>query len=91
MPNAEIRIQTPYAAAPCGSITTIPRKDLDKYNPRDAGALRAGFSLILGLVITLILNLKPNLPPTESREIIRGYGLFEFLRISETRAAPIPE
>jgi hypothetical protein len=50
MPNAEIRIPTPHAAAPCGSITKIARKDIERYNPGDAGALRAGFSLILGLV-----------------------------------------
>ena len=50
MPNAEIRIRTPYAAAPCGSVTKIALKDLEKYDPRDAAALRAGFSLILGLV-----------------------------------------
>ena len=49
MPNAEIRIRTPYAAAPCGSVTKIARKDLEKCDPRDAGALRVGFSLILGL------------------------------------------
>ena len=50
MSNAEIRIRTPYPAAPCGSVTKIALKDLEKYDPRDAGALRAGFSLILGLV-----------------------------------------
>ena len=49
MSNAEIRIRTPYPAAPCGSVTKIALKDLEKYDPRDAGALRAGFSLILGL------------------------------------------
>ena len=39
-----------HPAAPCGSVTKIAVKDLEKYDPRDAGALRAGFSLILGLV-----------------------------------------
>jgi hypothetical protein len=28
MPNAEIRIQTPYAASSCGSVTRIARKNL---------------------------------------------------------------
>jgi hypothetical protein len=50
MPSAEIRIRTPYAAVPCGSVTKIVLEDLEKYDPRDSGALRAGFSLILGLV-----------------------------------------
>jgi hypothetical protein len=34
---------------PYGSVTKIARKDLEKYDPSDAGALQAGFSLILGL------------------------------------------
>jgi len=51
MPNAESRIRTLYPAAPWGSVTKIALKDLEKYDPRDAGALRAGFSLILGLVL----------------------------------------
>jgi hypothetical protein len=42
------RIRTPYAAAPCSSVTRIARKDLEKYDLRDAGAIRARFSLILG-------------------------------------------
>ena len=29
MPNAKIRIRTPYAAAPCGSVTKISRKDVE--------------------------------------------------------------
>ena len=52
-PNAKIRIRTnirtPCAAAPCGSVAKIARKDVEKCDPRDAGALRVGFSLILGL------------------------------------------
>ena len=50
MPSAEIRIRTPYAAVPCGSVTKIVLEDLENYDPRDSGALRAGFSLILGLL-----------------------------------------
>ena len=49
MPNAKIRIQTTYAAAPCGFVAKIACKDVEKCDPRDAGALRVGFSLILGL------------------------------------------
>ena len=50
MPNAQSRIPTHYAPAPCGSVTRIARKDLEKYHLRDARAIRASFSLILGLV-----------------------------------------
>src|SRR6476619_3553471 len=49
MPNAQSRIPTHYAPAPCGSVTRIARKDLEKYHLRDARAIRASFSLILGL------------------------------------------
>src|ERR1700752_5280994 len=34
----------------CGSIAKICRKDVEKCEKGDAGALRVGFSLILGLV-----------------------------------------
>ena len=50
MPSAETRIRIPYAAVPCASVTTIALEDLEKDDPRVAGALPAGFSLILGLV-----------------------------------------
>ena len=66
MSNAEIRIRTPYPAAPCGSVTKIALKDLEKYDPRDAGALRAGFSLILGLAGCRTWKYVPNFP-RESR------------------------
>jgi hypothetical protein len=33
------RIRTPYAAAPCSSVTRIARKDLEKYDLRDAVAM----------------------------------------------------
>jgi hypothetical protein len=45
----------PYAAAPCFCVAKIVRKDLEQYDPGDAGALRAGFSLTLGLVEELQL------------------------------------
>ena len=45
MPSAEIRIRTPYAAVPCGSVTTIALEDLEKYDSRVAGALQVGFRL----------------------------------------------
>ena len=51
MPSAETRIRIPYAAVPCASVTTIALEDLEKDDPRVAGALPAGFSLILGLVV----------------------------------------
>ena len=54
MPNAQSRIPTHYAPAPCGSVTRIARKDLEKYHLRDARAIRASFSLILGLVKKLV-------------------------------------
>jgi hypothetical protein len=50
MPNAASRIRTSCAAAPCGAVPRIAPKDPEKYAPRDAGDLRAAFSLILGLV-----------------------------------------
>ena len=33
-PNAKIRIRTPYAAAPCGSVAKIARKDVENATPR---------------------------------------------------------
>jgi hypothetical protein len=49
MPNAEIRIQTPYAAAPCGSITTIPPKISTNTIHATLAHFEPVFSLILGL------------------------------------------
>ena len=49
-PNAKIPIRTTYAAASCRSVAKIACKDVEKCDPRDARALRVGFSLILGLV-----------------------------------------
>ena len=66
MPNAESRIPTPYAPAPCGSVTRIARKDLEKYDPRDAGALRASFSLILGLVCYKETHAGAKIDPTST-------------------------
>ena len=48
-PNAKIPIRTTYAAASCRSVAKIACKDVEKCDPRDARALRVGFSLILGL------------------------------------------
>ena len=48
-PNAKIRIRTPCASAPCGSVAKIAAKMSKKCDQRAAGALRVGFSLILGL------------------------------------------
>ena len=53
-PNAKIRIRTNIgtlcSSAPCGSVAKIAAKMSKKCDQGDAGALRAGFSLILGLV-----------------------------------------
>ena len=52
-PNAKIRIRTnirtPRAAAPCGSVVKIARKDAEKCDQAALASLRVGFSLILGL------------------------------------------
>jgi len=53
-PNAKIRIRTNIgtlcSSAPCGSVAKTAAKMSKKCDQGDAGALRAGFSLILGLV-----------------------------------------
>ena len=54
-PNAKIPIRTTYAAASCRSVAKIACKDVEKCDPRDARALRVGFSLILGLANTNLL------------------------------------
>ena len=43
MPDAEKSHSNPYAAAPCSSVTRITRKDLAKYDPRDAGGPSSQF------------------------------------------------
>ena len=54
-PNANIRIRTNIrtlcSSAPCGSVAKTAAKMSKKCDQGDAGALRAGFSLILGLVV----------------------------------------
>jgi hypothetical protein len=49
MPNAKIRIRTPYAPARSGSVTQIAAKISKNTTHATPSALRAGFSLILGL------------------------------------------